>query len=44
MNLLGKGTVSASGAIRGIQSGNIQKYTVWFLGGALGLIVVLLLF
>ena len=44
MNLLGKGTESASRAIRQMQSGNIQKYTIWFLGGALGLTVILLLF
>ena len=44
MNLLAKGTNSASWAIRGMQSGNVQKYTIWFLGGALGLTIILLVF
>ena len=44
MNLLAKGTNSASWAIRGMQSGTVQKYPIWFLGGALGLTIILLVF
>ena len=44
MNLLAKGTASSSRAIRGIQSGNVQKYAIWFLGGAIGITVILLVF
>ena len=44
MNLLAKGTASTSRAIRGMQSGNVQKYAIWFLGGAIGITVILLVF
>ena len=44
MNLLAKGTASSSRAIRGMQSGNVQKYAIWFLGGAIGITVILLVF
>ena len=43
MNMLAKGTECSSWAIRYIQSGNIQKYCIWFLGGVLCLAVILLL-
>ena len=43
MNMLAKGTECSSRAIRHIQSGNIQKYCIWFLGGVLCLTIVLLL-
>ena len=43
MNMLAKGTECSSWAIRHIQSGNIQKYCIWFLGGVLCLAVILLL-
>ena len=43
MNMLAMGTECSSRAIRHIQSGNIQKYCIWFLGGVLCLTIVLLL-
>ena len=43
MNMLAKGTECSSRAIRHVQSGNIQKYCIWFLGGVLCLTIVLLL-
>ena len=44
MNSLAWVTNAASVRIRGLQSGNIQTYTMVFLGGALLLVVILLLF
>ena len=43
MNLLAKGTEGTSWAIRAVQSGNVQKYCIWFLGGVIALVLVLLL-
>ena len=43
MNLLAKGTEGTSWAIRAVQSGNVQKYCIWFLGGVICLVLVLLL-
>ena len=43
MNLLATITQKSSWAIRQLQSGNVQKYCIWFLGGALCLVVMLLL-
>ena len=43
MNLLAKGTECSSWAIRYMQSGNVQKYCIWFLGGVICLAVILLL-
>lgn len=43
MNLLATVTQKSSWAIRQLQSGNVQKYCIWFLGGALGLVVMLLI-
>ena len=42
MNMLAKVTQSISVVIRPMQSGNVQKYCIWFLGGALGILVMLL--
>lgn len=42
-NSLAWATNTASSKIRGLQSGNIQQYMMVFLGGALALIVILLL-
>ena len=42
MNMLAKVTQSVSVVIRPMQSGNVQKYCIWFLGGALGILVMLL--
>ena len=43
MNLLAIVTNKVSWAIRQMQSGYIQRYSIWFLGGALGLAIILLL-
>ena len=43
MNLLAWISNKASWLIRGMQSGYVQRYGIWFLGGALGLTIVLLL-
>ena len=43
MNLLAYVTQKFSLVIRGMQSGYVQRYGIWFLGGALGLAIVLLL-
>jgi NADH-quinone oxidoreductase subunit L len=43
LNLLARGTYLVSVRIRGIQSGDIQQYTIVFLGGALVLVLLLLL-
>ncbi len=42
MNMLAKVTQNVSVVIRPMQSGNVQKYCIWFLGGALGILVMLL--
>lgn len=42
MNLLATVTQVSSRGIRQMQSGNVQKYCIWFLSGALGLVVLLL--
>ncbi len=43
MNLLALVTNKVSWLIKGIQSGNVQRYSIWVLGGALGIAIVLLL-
>ena len=43
MNMLAWISNQCSWLIKGMQSGNVQKYGIWFLGGALGLVVILLL-
>ena len=43
LNLLATATQSASWAIREMQSGNVQRYCIWFLGGAMGFTLLLLL-
>ena len=43
MNMLARATNGAAFVIRDIQSGSVQRYCIWFLGGALGLTIFLLL-
>lgn len=43
MNLLASGTQASGRLIRGLQSGNIQQYTMVFFGGTLVLVLILLL-
>ena len=43
MNMLATLSNKLSYAIRYMQSGNVQKYGIWFLGGALGITIILLL-
>lgn len=43
MNLLAWTTQNTALAIRFMQSGSVQRYCIWFLGGALGLTILLLL-
>ena len=43
LNLLATATQSASWAIREMQSGSVQRYCIWFLGGAMGFTLLLLL-
>ena len=43
MNLLARVTNGAAYVIRDMQSGSVQRYCIWFLGGALGLTIFLLL-
>ncbi|WP_106832122.1 NADH-quinone oxidoreductase subunit L [Parabacteroides pacaensis] len=43
MNLLASGTQTSGRLIRGLQSGNIQQYTMVFFGGTLVLVLILLL-
>ena len=43
MNLVARVTNGAAYLIRDIQSGSVQSYCIWFLGGALGLTIFLLL-
>ena len=43
MNLLARAAGGAAYAIRDMQSGSVQRYCIWFLGGALGLTILILL-
>ena len=43
MNFLAWGTNGVAYAIRDMQSGSVQRYCIWFLGGALGLTILILL-
>ena len=43
MNMLARGANGASYAIRGMQSGSVQRYCIWFLGGALVLTIILII-
>ena len=43
MNMLARATNGAADVIRDMQSGSVQRYCIWFLGGALGLTIFLLL-
>lgn len=43
MNLLATTANGAACLIRGMQSGSVQRYCIWFLGGALGLTILILL-
>ena len=43
MNLLARAAGGAAYAIRDMQSGSVQRYCIWFLGGALGFTIILLL-
>ena len=42
-NMLARGTQGAAYSIRGMQSGDIQKYAIWFLSGAVVLTLFLLI-
>ena len=43
MNLVARVTNGAAYVIRDMQSGSVQRYCIWFLGGTLGLTIFLLL-
>ena len=43
MNMLARATNGAAYVIRDMQSGSVQRYCIWLLGGALGLTIFLLL-
>lgn len=43
MDLLARGANGAAYLIRDMQSGSVQRYCIWFLGGALGLTILILL-
>ncbi len=43
LNLLASATNGAACLIREMQSGSVQRYCIWFLGGALGLTILILL-
>ena len=43
LNLLASATNGAACLIRVMQSGSVQRYCIWFLGGALGLTILILL-
>lgn len=43
MNMLARATNGEAYVIRDMQSGSVQRYCIWFLGGALGLTIFLLL-
>ena len=40
MNLLATATNGAARAVREMQSGSVQRYCIWMLGGALGLVIL----
>ena len=42
-NLLASATNGVACLIRGVQSGSVQRYCIWFMGGALGLTILILL-
>ena len=44
MDLLATATQKLGNILRPMQSGNIQSYSVWFLGGALIIILTLIFF
>ena len=43
LNLLASATNGVACLIRGMQSGSVQRYCIWFMGGALGLTILILL-
>ena len=43
MDLLARGANGAAWLIRDMQSGSVQRYCIWFLGGALSLTILILL-
>ena len=43
MNMLARATNGAAYVIRDMQSGSVQRYCIWFLGGALSLTILILL-
>ena len=43
MNFLAWGTNGVACLVRDMQSGSVQRYCIWFLGGALGLTILILL-
>ena len=43
LNLLASATNGAAYLIREMQSGSVQRYCIWFLGGALGLTILILI-
>ena len=43
MNFLAWGTNGVAYLVRDMQSGSVQRYCIWFLGGALGLTILILL-
>ena len=43
MNLVARVTNGVAYVIRDMQSGSVQRYCIWFLGGALGLTILILL-
>jgi NADH-quinone oxidoreductase subunit L len=42
MNGIANATASVSGFIKGIQSGKVQSYAIYFFGGIVGLAIVFL--
>ncbi len=44
VNLLGSVTTTTSGIIKGIQSGKVQSYALYFFGGAVGLAIIFIYF
>ena len=40
LNLLATATNGAARAVREMQSGSVQRYCIWMLGGALGLVIL----
>ena len=43
INMLARATNGAAYVIRDMQSGSVQRYCIWFLGGALSLTILILL-